>query len=103
MTNRACGFIELSIRPRVRFQVLRRMIGRPQLGIISVALLATERQFDLVMANQTIGHLRHVRPAHRLGRIDAPMAGQASIRAVQMSANVTRRGKILAGIDGLRD
>jgi hypothetical protein len=84
-------------------QKLRRMVRRPQFGAGAVALLATERQLDLAVANQTIGHLRQVGAAHGVGSVNAAMAGEAGVGAVQLGAPVARLGKVLAAIDGLGD
>jgi hypothetical protein len=50
------------------------MIGGPQLGAGGVTAFTTERQLDFAMTNQAVGHLRHVRPAHRIRYLDAAVA-----------------------------
>ena len=79
------------------------MIGWAQFGVGPVALLATEWQLDLAMADESIGHLGHVGAAYGVRRVDAVMAGEAGVRAVQLRAQIARLGKVLAAIDGLRD
>lgn len=79
------------------------MVGRTQLGAGPVALLATEWQLDLVVADQAIGHLGQVGAAHGVRGVDAAVARQAWVRAVQVGPDVARRGEILAGVDGLGD
>ncbi len=103
VADRACRLVELGVGTRVGFQKLRGMIGRPQFGIGPMALLATEGQLDLAVADQAIGHLRQVGTAHGVGRLDTAMAGEAEVRAVQLSTQVARLGKVLAAIDGFGD
>ena len=67
--------------------VIRRLEIRP-LGIMT--LCTTERRVDLVVAHQTVGHLRHVGVGHMLRGIDSPMARQAGVRRIEMSPDVTR-------------
>ena len=85
------------------FEKFRRVVGGPQPCARAVALLATERQFDLAVAHQAIRHLRHVRAAHGIGGIDPTVAGQACIRAVQVLAKIARRRQVLSRVDGPRD
>jgi len=79
------------------------MVCWPEFRPGAVALLATKGQFDLVVAHQTISHLRKIRAAHRVGRLDASMTREAGVGAVQVLANVAGGRKILPAIDRLRN
>src|SRR5258708_8955090 len=81
VADRARRLVELGVGPRVRFQKFGRMVGGPQFGPGAMALLPAERQLDLVMPNQAIGHLGHVRAAHRFRRFDTAVARQAWVRS----------------------
>ena len=103
VADRARRLIELGVGSRVRFQKFGRMIGGPQLGAGAMTAFTTERQLDFAMTNQAVGHLRHVRPAHRIRCLDAAVARQTRVGSVQMPANVAGWRKILAAVDGLGD
>ena len=79
------------------------MIRRPQLCAGTVALLATERQLDLVVAHQAIRHLREICAADGIRGVDAAMAGETCIRAVQLRAKIPGGRKVLARVDSPRD
>src|SRR5713226_4972952 len=91
VADRARRLIELSVGPRVRFQKFGRMIGGSQLGACAVATFTTERQLDLAVTNQAIGHLRQVCAANRIRCFDAAVARQARVRPVQMPTDVAGR------------
>ena len=103
VADRARRLIELGVGSRVRFQKFRRMIGGPQLGAGAMTAFTTERQLDFSMTNQAVGHLRHVRPAHRIRCLDAAVARQAGVRSVQLRADVAGGREVLAAVDGLGD
>ena len=79
------------------------MIRGPQLCSSAMTLLATERQLDLTVAHQAIRHLRHVYAADGVRGIDAAMARETGIRAVQLRAKIARGREVLAHVDRLRD
>jgi hypothetical protein len=75
------------------------MAGRLEVSGLGVALLTTERVVDLVMAHQTICHLRHVGFGHRI-RISQPsVASLTRIRGVQMPTDVAGRLQIVVFVN----
>lgn len=69
------------------------MIGRLQTGPLGiVTLCATERRIDLVVADQAVGHLRHIGIADPLRRIDPPMTRETGVGGIQMRADIVRIG-----------
>src|SRR5438445_7263447 len=101
VAHRARRLIELCGGTAMRFEKIRRVVCGPELRPGAVAELATKRQLDLAVAHQAVRHLGHVCTAHRIRCVDAAMAGQACVRAVELPPNVTCCSKVLAGIDGL--
>ena len=79
------------------------MIRRAQFCAWAVTLLATERQLDFVVTHQASRHLRHVYAADGVRGIDAAMARETGIRAVQLRAKIARGREVLARVDRLRD
>ena len=62
-------------------EIRRVVIRRLQIGPLGImTFCTTERRVDLVVAHQTVGHLRHVGVGHTIRCIDPPMARQAGVR-----------------------
>jgi len=89
---------------KIRVVVIGRREPRP-FGV--VALRATKWRIDLVMADQTVGHQRHVGIADTLRRIDSTMTRKALIRRLQMRTDIIRIAEVSLVIDragnGLRN
>ena len=83
---------------------LRYMIGRLEISGLGVALLATERNFDLVVAHEAVRHLGHVGVTNLHRRIDPPVTCQARIRRrVQVRPNIIRIAEVRLLVDRRRD
>lgn len=91
MTNGAGLFVGQRSRAAVRFEKLWTVGIRPQRGVSTVALLATERGLDFGVTHETVGHLREGGGGNLVGRDETTMAGGAFIRLHQlMSESVSR-------------
>ena len=58
-------------------QKIRGMRGRLQFGVLNVAKRATEGRLDVVVANQAIGHSRHIGASHFIGVAHSAVTGLA--------------------------
>ena len=59
------------------------MAHRFQLHAVGMTERTTIRRINLVVANQAIGHLRHVSLTHRIRLLKPAMTSQARIRGIQ--------------------
>ncbi len=80
------------------------VIGGKQFDALVVAIGAREWVIDFGVADDAVGHLRHMRFLHnRHAFIQAAMAGDATIFRIKKTSDVTRLAKILIAVDGRGD
>jgi len=90
VTNRARLHIQARLLVGMRVQKTRHMAGWFQLGSLGMTERATIRRINLVVANQAIGHLRHVGLTHRIRLLKPAMTSHARIRGIQQRPDLGR-------------
>ena len=75
----------------MRVKKIGRVVRGLQIHALGMAEFAAVGRIDLVVADQTIGHPRERRRAHRVGFFETPVARRARIRTIEMRADVARR------------
>jgi len=103
VAHRTGGFVEVQLPGRVVVEEARNVGGRFQRGIFGVALFAAEGCVDLGVADQAVGHLRHIRRAHLIRLLHPAMAGLAGISGVQVGPDVLGRLEVSFPVDGRGD
>ena len=80
------------------------MAHRLQVRSISMALRATERRIDSIVANKTISHVREQAGRHLVRPLNSVMAGQAIAARCQVRRmDICRTSKVRFRLDSLRD
>src|SRR5262245_16621814 len=97
VTNGAPGLIYS--RLIVRAMEFAHVVGGLEVGLGIVALLATEWVIDLVVAHQTIGHLRHASTIDGVGLVQSTVAGLADNFRIELCTNVAHRLQVVLLID----
>jgi len=77
-----------------------RVAGRLELGVLGVAVFATEGWIDLRVADQAIGHLRQGCASDLVGFLQAAVASLAQVFGVQVAADIAGRLEVIAVVDG---
>ena len=101
--HHAGSFVQVQLAGCVLAHETRNVAGRLQLGVLSVAFLATKRVIDFGMANQAVRHLRHGGRRYLVGFLQSPVAGLTGIAGVQVAADFARRLQIGLSIDSRGD
>src|SRR5947199_4007800 len=91
MTDGAGGLVQVELARTVCAHESGYVAGRLEVSVGCVALLATERVVDLVVAYQAIRHFRHVRGGNLVALRQTAMTRLARVRGVEMAADVAGR------------
>ena len=95
--------IEIQLAGTVKVAEALHVGGGLQFGDVGVAILATERSFDLSVANQTIRHLWQGGASRLIGFFQASMAGLAGIPRIEMPADIAWGLQVVVVIDRISD
>ena len=103
VADRATRFIKVHLAGTVGRDESFYVTGRFEVIVLGVALLATERVVDLVVADDAVRHFRHVE-RRNLGAVrHSAMAGIAGVVRVEVLSDIARRLEIGFLVDRLGD
>lgn len=104
VTDRATGLIEVHFPRAVGRHKSFDVTGRLEVNAADVALVTTERIIDLVVADDTIRHPRHICRRDVIAFSKTAMAClTGSDGSFELVANIAGRLKVIAIVDGRRD
>ena len=103
MADRAAWLIEVHLARAVGRDETFYVTGGLEVIVLGVALFATERIVDLVVADDAVRHLRHVEGGNLVALRQSAMAGVAGVLRIEVPADVARGLQIGLLIDGGRN